>query len=171
MKLFLESFFDLVMGAMLGVMVLFKHEKGESFLSFFDTHDNKFCTCLTLLYTCLMILFTVLSYTVISRNQKALEVSKKGMGHWKIFFQDNKVDTKQRGLFTFYFLMRRIITVIVLMYMIEFPYFQSAILLVLSISNYSYIISVKPFPCKCQNRIEMFNETAIYLSFLFKALM
>ena len=43
--------------------------------------------------------------------------------------------------------------------------------MVLSITNYAYIIGTKPFPCKCQNRMEMFNETAIYLSFLFKALM
>jgi len=111
------------MAVMLGNYALAKYEKGESFTSFFDSHDNKFCTCLTIIYSFLIVIFTVLSYTVIIRNYEAMQHSRSKMGYWQIFFEDTKVDTKQRALYTFYFLIRRLFTVLVLMFLLDYPYF------------------------------------------------
>ena len=74
-------------------------------------------------------------------------------------------------MYTFYFLVRRFLTIMILIYMRETPYFQSSLLMILSIVNFSYLIANQPLYSQRENTVEMFNEVAIYLSFLLQALM
>ena len=81
--MFLESFFDLSMSAMLGCLSLIDTDGIELF---FDTPDNIMCSCLTLLFATLIVGFLATGYFVISRNTAELKYTKSVMYRWRIFF-------------------------------------------------------------------------------------
>ena len=70
-------------------------------------------------------------------------------------------NTKTNALYHFYFALRMIITVSVLVFLDEFPYFQCVILLWLTFGWKLYLISCKPL---LTYKMELFNEVCIYSS-------
>ena len=65
------------------------------------------------------------------------------------------------SMYTFFFVLRRLFTGILLVVFHQYPFFQCSSLLVFSTVNFIYIVSEKPFEGTAQNRIEIFNEVCI----------
>ena len=61
-----------------------------------------------------------------------------------MLYQDNKTITFAQTLYTYYFILRRFLTVSVLVFANKFPFFQSAIMTVLSMLNASYMFVTNP---------------------------
>ena len=49
------------------------------------------------------------------------------------------------------------------MVMIDIPFFQTSLLMVMSTINFIYMVSAKPLVSKSENKIELFNELCILL--------
>lgn len=64
-------------------------------------------------------------------------------------------------MFNFYFIIRRLISVAVLVLIDDYPFFQSTSLTILSTINLIYVVSVYPMERKLANRIEVLNELLI----------
>ena len=80
-----------------------------------------------------------------------------------MFYEENKTDSKKRSLYNVYFLSRRFLSVLVLVFMSSFPFFQCNLLLAFSITNLAYMISCQPLKSARANKVEIFNETIIYI--------
>lgn len=75
---------------------------------------------------------------------------------------DNKTKELPQAMYNVFFMIRRAIISFVLVFLVQYPYFQCAILINLSIVNICYMIVYKPL--KVDNGIEIYNETTIYLT-------
>ena len=61
-------------------------------------------------------------------------------------------------------MIRRFLSVMVLVYLDEFPFFQCNLLMIFSTLNLAYMITAHPLKTKKENRIEIFNEFCIAIS-------
>ena len=80
-----------------------------------------------------------------------------------MLYADNRTDTKERALYNVYFLIRRLLSVIVLVFLTQWPFFQCNFLIVFSIINLSYMVACHPLKTPAENRIEIYNEWTIYM--------
>ena len=64
-------------------------------------------------------------------------------------------------LFNFYFILRRMVIVLILVWLDEYPFFQCTTMTVLSTINFIYMFSSRPLISRSENRIEIFNEGTI----------
>ena len=78
--------------------------------------------------------------------------------------EDNRTNTKMRAHYNTFFLARRLMTVVVLIYLERFPYFQCALLMLMSGYNLIYIFVHQPLLSRNDNRQEIFNEGCILAS-------
>ena len=115
-KLFIESFFDLTMCAMLANLSFLEIPKGASFASLFSNRDDAISSTLSLLYTLLVLVAPVIGYFSIKRNLGNLD-SKVMIAKYGVFYQENRTDTSERALYNIYFLGRRFFTVLVLVFL------------------------------------------------------
>ena len=58
---------------------------------------------------------------------------------------------------------RRFVSVLVLVFMFEWPFFQSTLMMVMSTFNLAYLIGTKPMKTKFANFLIFFNELSIAL--------
>ena len=65
------------------------------------------------------------------------------------------------SMFTVYFLLRRLVTGIILIALIQWPFFQCAFLMIFSTINFIYISTVHPMETRRENWVEIFNEICI----------
>jgi len=65
------------------------------------------------------------------------------------------------SLFTVHFLVRRLITGMLLVLMVQYPFFQCVFLLLGSTANIIYLATWQPLVSKKENRMELFNEISI----------
>ena len=78
--------------------------------------------------------------------------------------EDLKTQKIQTIIYNVIFFLRRFLTVVILMYMINYPFFQSTLLMIFSALNLIYTASTLPFISKITNRTEIFNEGTIYVN-------
>ena len=78
LKLFLESYFDLTMCALLGVFAFIEF---RSIDVFFQTRDDIACTVVTIMYCLFVLIFPVYTYKVVSVNFKSLNTKKMQKWH------------------------------------------------------------------------------------------
>lgn len=124
LKLFIECYFDLTMCVMLSVLSFF--ELGdEGFMSLFTSpkmnKSDKMATVLTLVYSLLIIVVPIWGYIGIKSNLKSLE-RHRVMDKYGIFYADNRTDTHARAMYNIYFLERRFVAVVILVYGGAWPY-------------------------------------------------
>ena len=67
------------------------------------------------------------------------------------------------SMYIVYFILRRLATGIILVSLVDWPFFACTFLMVFSIINFIYITTVKPFATRNDNIIESFNEISIYI--------
>jgi hypothetical protein len=87
-------------------------------------------------------------------------VTKKNLG---IFYNDIKTNAWSSVMYNFYFMSRRFMTVMVLVWMEDLPFFQMQFLLIFSTINFIYLVVTKPVEKSFNNKIEIFNEACILL--------
>ena len=66
MKLFLESYFDLVMCVLLNLSAFIKTE--DEWSSFFATGPDAFCSTITIIYSALVLFFPYICWKVVHDN-------------------------------------------------------------------------------------------------------
>lgn len=83
------------------------------------------------------------------------------MFKYNLIIEGFRTDTLMRANYMFYFIMRRFISSMTLIVLIDYPYFQLVILLALSLMNMNYLIGTKPL--RDANILELLNEMTIYI--------
>lgn len=74
-----------------------------------------------------------------------------------------KLNHFQCSLYNIYFLMRRYVTGFSLVFLHEYQMFQVSILMILSVSNFIYTVTAKPFKDKKTLYVEILNEFCILM--------
>ena len=161
LKLFMESYFDLAFCALMNFLSFYTNEE-YNLGDYFHTVDDVFCSVITFVYFMLIIIFPVWGYKLIVNNQEDLE-NPDIADKIDVFIEDVRTDTKHRSLFNIYFLVRRLFSVIVLIYMDSLPFFQCTLLAVFSTINVIYMVAHMPISTARANKIEIFNEFCILI--------
>jgi hypothetical protein len=156
-KLFLESYFDLVMCVMLNFYAFITMD--DEWSSFFATRDDALCSTITIIYSVLVLFFPLMCWIMIQRHQGQLDHDQ---GEFlSIIMEGVNPHNFHASMFTVYFLLRRLATGIILVALIDYPIFQCSFLMVFSTTNFIYVFTVSPLETKKENRIESFNEICI----------
>ena len=156
-KLFLESYFDIVMCVMLNFYAFITMD--DEWKSFFATRDDALCSSITIIYSALILFFPLMCFRMIRKNQGQLD---NDLGEFlSVIMEGVNPHNYHASMFTVYFLLRRLATGIVLVALIEYPIFQCSFLMVFSTTNFIYVSTVHPLDTKKENRIESFNEICI----------
>ena len=121
LKLFMESYFDLAMCAMLNFLSFYTN-KNYTMGDYFGTFDDILCSMITLVYFVLIFVFPVWGYKLITENMDDLE-KPEIKDKVEVFIDEVKTDTRHRALYNIYFLSRRLFTVIVLVFIPHLPFF------------------------------------------------
>ena len=156
-KLFLESYFDIVMCVMLNSFAFFKMSDGWQ--SFFETRDDAICSSITLLYTAFILSFPAITGVIIHRNQGRLGQDLDEF--LEVVMEGVDPHSYHASMYTVYFLWRRLATGFVLLALVDYPFFQSTFLMIFSTMNFIYISSVRPMDTKRENLVEIVNELSI----------
>jgi len=143
LKLFLESYFDICFCAFLNT-IAFKDAIKQSLLhEHFSTLSNIWVSLTTVFYDLALIIFPLYAYFLIRDNFATLSTDNT-MNKFGIFYEGMSLRTKMSSMYNVIFMLRRLLTAIVLVFMTELPFFQTQLLLVMSTMNVIYMVSVKP---------------------------
>lgn len=83
-------------------------------------------------------------------------------------YEDLKTSKKSEALFHSAFMVRRMITVIVFIFLGEYGYYQTATITVLSFINTVTLVHLEPFSNKKTNKVELINEFTVYVCCIIK---
>jgi hypothetical protein len=161
-KLFLESYFDIcfccVINMIAFVEALQTNTIGDHFATWYDAVNS----ASTLMYTVLLFYFPLHVYRVITDNFEGLEleVIKDQYG---LYYEDYRTKTKAQALYNVFFLQRRLLTTLILVFVKHVPFFQVTLLLLFSTVNFIYTWVTRPLHSRKENAIELFNELTIML--------
>ena len=115
------------------------------------------------MFTIAIFVFPCYGFYIIICNFKKLD-KKETKDKVGIFIDNIKLDNKHRVMFNVYFLCRKLLTVLVLVFMDDFPFFQMVILMLLGTLNLIYLITEKPLVFSMENKVETLNEMAVVIS-------
>jgi hypothetical protein len=95
---------------------------GQDFKSLFKTKSDAMNTSASLFYTFTILITPYICHRVITNNFATLHTSamKLKIG---VFYEDNRINTKDRAMYNYYFLRRRLLSVLVLVFGTAFPFF------------------------------------------------
>ena len=122
LKFFMESYFDLSFGIILNSLALYEAVVTNEMTPFISGRDNIVCTVLTIIYVVALAVFPLYVYFKIRGNFGTLNHSETRA---KIGFLYDGVKTK-KGIHAYYnviFLFRRLLTSIILIFLISTPIF------------------------------------------------
>ena len=114
-KLFLESYFDIVMCVMLNFVAFIKME--DEWSSFFATKTDAMCSTLTIIFSSLIFFFPVLAHYWIRKNQDRLGQEQDEF--LSILLEGVDPHNYHASMYTVYFLTRRLITGVILITLVE----------------------------------------------------
>jgi hypothetical protein len=134
-KIFLESYFDLALCAALNWVSFFRD--ADSFSEFLDTFDDSLCTFMTLIHIFLLLIAPFYGFYMIKKHKKELGVLEDNP-NMEVYIDGIKLKNLYQAMYNVFFMFRRLITIIVLVFM-EVPYFQISTLTVLSLINVCYL--------------------------------
>lgn len=148
LKLFIESYFDLAMCSLLNVLAFFEKRGGKyDFYDFWQTRDDIVCSILAIVYAIIIMAFPFYGYKQITKNFKQLSRKEVQMTIG-IFYEDNRTNTEWRALYNIFFLYRRMFSVGVLVYIENYPFFQTTLLTSFSSINFIYLFVNNPLLSK-----------------------
>lgn len=142
----LEFYFDMIICTFL-MLYAWCFAPPEERGLFFATGDDIMCAVLTVLMTIAIVVFPFIMYFVTVRNFVPLEQDHGYLNKTKwtklmdIIYEDLRLTSKGRMLFNLYFIMRRVVMVLVFIFMPDLPLFQCDILMVLSSLNMVYLVT------------------------------
>lgn len=112
LKLYLESYFDLTMGIMMGLSAFEKYGLHE----FFQSRDDIFCSFLTFVFAVFALLFPLsVRYYLVKNFEGTLEPEK--VKYLEVFYSNCHGKTMKSNLYEFYFLFRRFLSMSVIIFM------------------------------------------------------
>lgn len=159
-KLFMESYFELFIFTIINVLAFEGAIKTGDFKQFYSTPLEVVSTSLVGAYLLLFLIYPLFGAVLICMNAEKIRYGKIPV-QLQPFLQGLKLDNLNCTMYNIFFLMRRATTAVVLVVLQNHPYFQCCFLVVLSLTNISYQIIVKPFELRKDNYIEVFNEFCI----------
>lgn len=157
----MESYFDLVLCTVLNTYTLCRSSDKAELLSFFTGTSNILNNIIGSVCMLLVLYFPIYSFRVIKGNFGNLQ-TKKIKDRYEIFYDGIRTNTMLRAQYNTIFLLRRFITVLVLVFW-NHPYFQVSLMMVLSVINFIYQYTERPQSCKMSNFVENVNELTILL--------
>jgi hypothetical protein len=122
-KLFLESYFDLLFCTFINVLAL-QHalQMGLTTALYFTRFDDRLNTVVTLFHLLSVFIFPVyVAYTILA-NFDQLDTKKVTETHG-IFYDGCHTKTRGQALYNVLFMLRRLLTVLVLIFIREVPFF------------------------------------------------
>ena len=156
-KLFLESYFDIVICTMINLVSFKRSKNAIDFAEFFGTWSDTACSTITIVYTFTILYMPVFVYKLIRNYKDDLDNQNELL---RIVMEGVNPHNYNATMYTFYFVVRRLLTGVILVVFHEYPFFQCSSLLIFSTVNFIYIVSDKPLEGK-ENRLEIFNEVCI----------
>jgi len=144
-------------------MVAFKIYGISNLMINVDDKTNSLLSILIILYLAFLNLKTAhinFKYSGKLNNKKVVE-------KYKIYFEDISNRNKINSFYQTFFLMRRMIQVLTLVLLNQFPVFQGIIFMLLSLSNLIFILRMRPFKSTFNSRIEITNEFMTLLASYF----
>ena len=139
LKLFLECYFDVVICTLINVTAFIRSTDIDDFKEFFIGVENVICSIITILHVFFIIVYPVFSFLLIRENQGKFDRME---GMIAILMEGVNPHSYHASMYLFYFLVRRLLTGIVLVIFVDFQYSQCMFLLVLSFANYCYLFTV-----------------------------
>ena len=136
-KLFMESYFDLVICTMINVLALCQAETSEEFNSFFATPLDAACSTISIVLSLLFIVYPIWGALKIRFNQGNLD-SKKCRKELGPLLDEIKLDSYHSSMYNVYFMIRRLLTGFGLVILRYHPFFQCYFLMMFSMLNFIY---------------------------------
>ena len=121
-KLFMESYFDLVFCAMINIWALTHFQNSADLQSFFETPLDVLASTLTIIYSILLLIYPVFGYIGVWKNQGRLN-TRKVQKQLQPLLEGIKLNEFHSSMFNVYFLWRRLFSGIILVAFNETPYF------------------------------------------------
>ena len=142
-KLFLESYFDLVMCSFLGNSAFIRMNEWKSF---WKTSDDRFSSIITMIFTFFVLMYPITIY----RETKRIRGIPKSrlLGISELIMESIKPNDDKAAMYIFLFVMRRLSTGIVLVVLADWPMFQCSFLIIFSAMNVIFLVSVRPMDSK-----------------------
>ena len=123
LKLYLESYFDLVICSLINLDAFIVAESYEELKMFFtQSSDDIFCSVTTIFYGILMLSFPVFGYMLVKKYQGKFDDDETPeiVG---VFMDGVRTDSYHGSMYNIYFLLRRFLTACVLVWVRRFPFF------------------------------------------------
>ena len=122
MKLFMEAFFDNIFGVILNVITLTRASQIGNFGDFFGSRDNILCSSITIVYCIALVIFPFWMYLTIKKNFKTLRF-KGTQERYGFLYEGVKTENAIHAYYNVLFIIRRLLTALVLIFMLEYPFF------------------------------------------------
>ena len=88
------------------------------------------------------------------------------MEKYGIFYEEFRLDNRNAVYYPVIMMVRRLSLIIVLVTFVKKPWLQSQFLMTISFGNLCFMFAVRPYSDKLANKMEMVNETTVYISAL-----
>lgn len=167
LKLTMEVTFDLTISALLTFYAL--AEAGPEIGEFFATPDNLLITMTSFAYTFIIIALPIYGFRTIKNNFEDLGEKQNVLKHW-VWTDELKLSNIWATSYNVLFLVRRILTAFILVFLTHLPFFQTQFLLVFATINLAYLVNIRPYSCPRANQMEIINEGFIVLCSHFSAI-
>lgn len=162
-KLFMESYFELLIFTIINVLSFEGSINAGTFKQFYSTPLEVVSISLVGAYLLLFLIYPIFGAVLIYMNQENLKYGKVP-SQLKPFLEGLKMNNFHSLMYNIYFLIRRIMTAVILVTAQDHPYFQCCCITVLSLLNLLFQIMNKPYKLKKDNYMEIFNELCILVS-------
>lgn len=143
-KLYLESYFDLAFCAVLGSLQIKEYLDQGLMGDYLSNFTNCLEFGLTVFFTLGLVGFPLYFYIKLNTNFNILDTIMFQKSYASMI-EGLQTNYKSQAFYNLFFMVRRLITVIVLVFAPHFPYLQSITLLLLSTVNLIYVTVAQPF--------------------------
>jgi hypothetical protein len=140
----MESYFDLLFCFFLNAILLYRVKDDPQELNeYFTGFPNNLSSYTTLIYGIALIIFPIYGYIVIRCWLKSLEKEEMKANHG-FLYEDIKTNKFSTALFNITFLIRRVITVLILIFVGDYPFAQCISLMILAFIDLTYRFMLRP---------------------------
>lgn len=170
-KLMMESQLLLSFCAVLNMVALARASEEGTLGLHFSSVGDVISSISTIFYVLVLVLFPGWGFYSIIKNKDSLNTVSMRKKAFSVFTDNLRTGSLGQSLFNVFFLLRRVITVLILV-LITWPYAQAQLLMITSTVSLIYLCTNLPFKAALHNRLEVFNEASILLcSYIISALL
>jgi hypothetical protein len=122
LKLFMESYFDFCFGVILNLIAFAEASKIGNLNEHFGSFTNVLNSSLTIFYGLALVLFPLNAYLMMKFNSKFLHL-KQFKDKYGLYYEGMKLTEAKFYNYNIFFMIRRLVTVLVLIFVRETPFF------------------------------------------------